>query len=142
MEEHKISVTLAINESKYLLIDLKLFITSDKTLTINTYSTLNYHECDAGLISNKYLTLPTDSKYDFRLDPFETQISMEEIRKKLDGKGINKDDDVGLAIYCKGYDTNRFMIDFTTKEKPLQKLVMGVPQNLILPPHSEKYLTV
>lgn len=46
-----------------------------------------------------------------------------------------------MAIYCKGYDTNRFAIEFTTKDKPIQKLTLGMPQTLIIPPRSEKYLS-
>lgn len=76
VEDHKVTVTLAANESKYLLIDLKHVVESDRVLTINTHSMLSYHECDGGLISSKYLTLPTESKYDFRLDAFETQLQM------------------------------------------------------------------
>jgi hypothetical protein len=62
------SITLAANESKSLIIDLQHHIQTDKTLTILTSSVLGYHECLASLLTHKNMTLPTEHVYDYRLD--------------------------------------------------------------------------
>lgn len=140
VEEHRLPVSLAVNETKQLLIDLQHYIESDKTLTIFTSSMLGFHECFASLITNREMKLPNDHSYDYRLDSDETQLAMADLRQKLESKKQNLKDDPRMALYCKGFDANRFTIEFTTNDNPIQKLLLGQLQQVIVPPHTEKYL--
>ena len=86
LEEHKLPISIASGEAKQLMIDLQHFIESDKTLTIITSSTLGYHECFGGLVTTREMKLPNDHTYDYRLDNDETQLTMVELREKLEKK--------------------------------------------------------
>jgi hypothetical protein len=60
VEDHKVSITLGKNESRYLLIDIDQFVKSEKTLTIFESNLLGFHVSYAKLVSNRQLKYPTD----------------------------------------------------------------------------------
>lgn len=72
-------------------------------MTILTSPVLGFHECFASLITNHEMKMPNEHVFDYRLDADETQLTMVDLRQKLEAKKLSVKDDAKLALYCKGF---------------------------------------
>lgn len=91
-------------------------------------------------MTSRDMKMPSDHSFDYRLDADETQLTMAEIKQKVESKKQNVKDGVKLALYCKSFEASRFTLEFTTSENYIQKLLVGQPQQIIIAPHAEKYI--
>jgi hypothetical protein len=89
LEEHKLTISLGNNETKYLLVSITAFLDTNKTLTFISSDVVGYHSLLVSVSSNKNMTLPTEDSFDWRFELYESQLSMEDIKKKLVDKGMD-----------------------------------------------------
>ena len=84
-EKTKLDLVLNRGEEKFLLVDLKYFL-SKESLVFFTYITMGSVSFKANLYTEKNPHCPSteESASDFLLRGIETELYMEEIRKKLD----------------------------------------------------------
>lgn len=142
LEEHKLTITLAANETKYLLVSITPFLESDKTLTFICSDVVGYHSLLATVSTNRNLTLPTDETFDWRLELYESQITIEAIKAKLAEKGMDTHEEVDIVIQAKGYQPNKFIIEFTSRDDYIQALTLGNPQHVEIPAGKTKLFSV
>jgi hypothetical protein len=135
LEEHKLTISLAVNETKYMLVSITPFLDTNKTLTFICSDVVGYHSLLVGVSSNKNMTLPTEESFDWRFELYESQVSIEEIKKKLTEKGMDTHEEIDLILLAKGYAPNKFIFEFSSKDDFMQSLSMGVPQPVLIPAH-------
>jgi hypothetical protein len=68
LEEHKLTISLAVNETKYMLVSITPFLDTNKTLTFICSDVVGYHSLLVGVSSNKNMTLPTEESFDWRFE--------------------------------------------------------------------------
>lgn len=137
-EEQKVTISLAKDETKFLLVSLTPFLETDRTLTFMCSDVVGYHSFTASLSSNKNLSLPTEDEFDYRFELYESQLKMEDIKKKLQEKGMDTHTEIDLIIFAKGFEANKFVFEFTSRQNYMSSLSLGVPQSVSLAANTTK----
>ena len=116
-ELEKMSITLAKEESKYLLIDLNSFLNNgSNVITVYTTNIVGYTSVIAKLSSNRDPTYPTDTDNDYRIFGPELQIKISDIKEKLESSKMDEHEEIHLIFLLKAISHARIVISFTSKE--------------------------
>lgn len=142
MEEHKLTISLAINETKYMLVSITPFLANNKTITFMCSDVVGYHTLLASVSSNKNLTLPTEETFDWRFELYESQLTTEAIRTKLTEKGMDTHEEIDIILLAKGFQANKFILEYTSNDEYMQSLTLGNPQPIEVPAGKTKFFTV
>jgi hypothetical protein len=57
---------------------------------------------------------------------------MEDIKKKLEEKGMDTHTEIDIILYAKGFDANKFVFEFTSRQNYMKSLSLGVPESVSL----------
>ena len=137
------TITFTKNETKYFLIDVNSLLSNDSAvITIFSTNIIGVATIAAKLSSNRDPNHPTLDDHDFKIHGPETQITMDQIKAKLDKSDMIGHEQVELILMVKAAEHARVMIEFTSKTDFIQSLTINTPQTVVVPVGTSKFFSM